>query len=104
MDKEKTLNKPQAILFDMDGTLFKTESLLLPAHQRLFDKLREEGLYTAPTPPAERMMGSLGMLLEDIWKVVMPDGSERAHARANELLLQLELRGSRQGTPSSIPA
>lgn len=103
MDKEKTLNKPQAILFDMDGTLFKTESLLLPAHQRLFDKLREEGLYTAPTPPAERMMGSLGMLLEDIWKVVMPDGSERAHARANELLLQLELEGLKAGNTELYP-
>lgn len=82
---------PEAILFDLDGTLFKTETLLESVHHRVFDTLRREGLYTRPTPPLERMYGSLGMLLEDIWKRVMPDGSAAAHARANELLLQYEL-------------
>lgn len=104
MDKDNTLRKPQAMIFDMDGTLFQTETVLLPAYHRLFDTLREEGLYTAPTPPEERILGSLGMLLEEIWKIVMPDGSERAHERANELLLQLELEGLQGGDTLLYPA
>lgn len=70
------LNKPEAIVFDMDGTLFQTESLLLPAYHKMFDILREEGLYVGPTPPEERILSSLGMLLADIWKKVMPEADE----------------------------
>lgn len=103
MSNPNKLTKPEAMIFDMDGTLFQTESVLLPAYHKLFDTLRSEGLYTSPTPPEERMLGSLGMLLEDIWKVVMPDGSVQAHNRANELLLQLELEGLAGGETLLYP-
>lgn len=89
------LNQPEAIVFDMDGTLFQTESLLLPAYHKMFDILREEGLHSGPTPPEERILGSLGMLLADIWKNVMPEADEAVHRRADELLLQLEIEGWR---------
>ncbi|NUU63873.1 HAD family hydrolase [Paenibacillus agri] len=91
------LKKPEAIIFDMDGTLFQTESLLLPAYHKMFDILREEGLYTGPTPPEERILGSLGMLLDQIWKIVMPEAGENVHRRADELLLQLEIEGLEAG-------
>lgn len=103
MNKEKVLLKPEAMIFDMDGTLFQTETLLLPAYQQLFDTLRAEGHFEGETPPEERMLGSLGMLLEDIWKVVMPEASEAAHRRADELLLQLEIEGLDQGSSQLYP-
>ncbi|GGG04108.1 MTA/SAH nucleosidase [Paenibacillus albidus] len=95
--KAPKLKKPEAMVFDMDGTLFQTESLLLPAYHKMFDVLREEGLYTAPTPPEERILGSLGMLLADIWKNVMPEADEQVHRRADELLLKLEIEGLEAG-------
>jgi phosphoglycolate phosphatase len=82
---------PQAILFDLDGTLFQTETLLETVHRRVFETLREEGLYVKPLPSIDTLLGSLGMLLSDIWKKVMPDGSPQAHERANVLLLQYEM-------------
>ncbi|AIQ51821.1 HAD family hydrolase [Paenibacillus sp. FSL R7-0331] len=91
------LKKPEAIVFDMDGTLFQTESLLLPAYHKMFDILREEGLYAGPTPPEERILGSLGMLLAQIWHNVMPEADEAVHRRADELLLQLEIEGLEAG-------
>ncbi|WP_252863269.1 HAD family hydrolase [Paenibacillus riograndensis] len=91
------LKKPEAIIFDMDGTLFQTESLLLPAYHKMFDILRAEGLYAGPTPPEERILSSLGMLLSQIWKNVMPDAGEAVHRRADELLLQLEIEGLEAG-------
>ncbi len=41
------ITKPEAMIFDLDGTLFQTETLLLPAYRATFDRLREEGLYEA---------------------------------------------------------
>lgn len=63
----------------------------------MFDILREEGLYVGPTPPEERILGCLGMLLADIWKNVMPEADEAVHRRADELLLQLEIEGLEAG-------
>jgi len=87
------LQTPEAMIFDMDGTLFQTETLLERVHERVFRQLREEGLYVNDMPPVERLLGCLGMLLEDIWRSVMPDGSPEAHRRADELLLQYEMEG-----------
>lgn len=87
------LQTPEAMIFDMDGTLFQTETLLERVHERVFRQLREKGLYVNDMPPVERLLGCLGMLLEDIWRSVMPDGSPEAHRRADELLLQYEMEG-----------
>ncbi|MDG0813750.1 HAD family hydrolase [Cohnella rhizosphaerae] len=93
----KPYDLPEAMLFDLDGTLFRTETLLEEVHRRVFATLREEGLYLSPEPPVERLLGSLGMLLEHIWQKVMPDGSQAAQDRANELLLQYELEELERG-------
>ncbi|QAY65100.1 HAD family hydrolase [Paenibacillus protaetiae] len=90
------LTKPEAVIFDMDGTLFETDTLLRGVHENIFRTLREEGLY-GETPPVERLLGCLGMLLDDIWLKVMPDASEAARDRANELLLQYEIEGLEAG-------
>ncbi|MFC5402137.1 HAD family hydrolase [Cohnella soli] len=82
---------PEAMIFDLDGTLFQTETLLETVHRRVFETLREEDLYALPTPPIDTLLGSLGMLLSDIWKRVMPEGTPEAHERANALLLQYEM-------------
>lgn len=88
---QQVLHPPEALIFDMDGTLLETATLLERVHDRLFRQLREEGLYLQETPPVERLLGSLGMLLDDIWQIVMPDGSDAARKRADELLLRYEL-------------
>lgn len=97
------LQKPEAMIFDMDGTLFKTETLLIPAYHQLFDRLREEKMYEGETPPEELMLSCLGMLLEDIWKKVIPDCSEAVHRRADELLLELELSGLKEYSTELYP-
>lgn len=82
---------PEAVIFDLDGTLFQTETLLETVHRRVFETLRSEGLYEKPLPSIDILLGSLGMVLSDIWKRVMPDGSPEAHERANVLMLQYEM-------------
>ncbi|MDU4696444.1 MULTISPECIES: HAD family hydrolase [Paenibacillus] len=87
------LPKPEAMIFDMDGTLFKTETLLIPVFHKVFDQLRAEGLYAGETPPEELILSCLGMLLPDIWRRVIPNHGETVHRRADELLLEYELGG-----------
>ncbi|MCM3783227.1 HAD hydrolase-like protein [Neobacillus mesonae] len=91
------------MIFDMDGTLFQTESLLIPVYHKMFDILREEGHHQGETPPEELILSSLGMLLPDIWKRVIPNSTEAAKLRADELLLQLELEGLEQGVGVLYP-
>jgi phosphoglycolate phosphatase len=82
---------PEAMIFDLDGTLFQTETVLIPAYNRMFDQLRVEGLHEGETPDISLILGSLGMLLSDIWLRVMPNASPVVQARANVLLLQYQL-------------
>lgn len=94
---------PEAAIFDLDGTLFQTETLLETVHRRVFGTLRDEGLYAKPLPPIDALLGSLGMLLSDIWKKVMPDGSPEAHERANELMLRYEMEELGTGRGNLYP-
>jgi phosphoglycolate phosphatase len=94
---------PEAMIFDLDGTLFQTETLLLPAYHRLFEQLRNEGLYVGDTPDSSLILGSLGMLLADIWARVIPNASAQVHERANELLLQYQMDELRQGVGALYP-
>jgi phosphoglycolate phosphatase len=89
---------PEAMLFDLDGTLFRTETLLLPAYHATFDQLRLEGLYHGATPPEERILGALGMLLEHIWEKVMPGASSETRQRADILLLQHQMDRLHRGS------
>ncbi|CAM3404309.1 HAD family hydrolase [Saccharibacillus brassicae] len=103
MQNEKRLRQPEAMIFDMDGTLFQTETALLPAYHRMFDVLRAEGLYTGETPPERLILGSLGMLLEEIWQIVIPDADENVRSRANDLLLELQLEVLKGGEALLYP-
>lgn len=95
--------KPEAMIFDLDGTLFKTESILLSAYHRVFDTLRAEGLHHGATPPEERILSSLGMLLAQIWLRMMPDSTEAARRRADELLVAYQAEELAEGRGELYP-
>lgn len=99
----KKLPQPEAMIFDLDGTLFKTETLLIPAYHSTFNQLREEGLFVGETPPDERILSSLGLLLEQIWKNVMPNQSKQTHRRADKLLLHYQTEGLKAGMGELYP-
>ncbi|MFB6367155.1 HAD family hydrolase [Paenibacillus elgii] len=88
---------PEAMIFDLDGTLFQTETLLLPAYHATFEQLRAEGLFQGETPDEKHILSGLGMLLEHIWQLVMPDVDVTVHRRADELLLKLQVEGMARG-------
>jgi phosphoglycolate phosphatase-like HAD superfamily hydrolase len=97
------LTVPEALIFDMDGTLFQTETLLLPSYERMFDRLRAEGVFEGPTPPESIILGSLGLLLRDIWKKVLPEHDEAVHRRADVILLEEQMAGLENGVGVLYP-
>jgi phosphoglycolate phosphatase len=97
------LVQPEAMIFDLDGTLFKTETSIIPAYHAAFEQLRQEGLFSGETPPDERILGSLGMLLEQIWENVMPEASQETRSRADELLLHYQVEGLKKGIGELYP-
>jgi len=100
---ERTKGYPEAMIFDLDGTLFQSETLLISTYPRVFDQLRKEGLYEGATPDQSLILSSLGMLLADIWKRVMPHRSVQVHERANELLLAYQLDELNKGVGELYP-
>lgn len=95
--------KPEAMIFDMDGTLFQTETLLIPAYHATFDEMRREGTFTDKTPDEEIMIGCLGMLLPEIWRRVLPDADERVRQRADELFVKYALEYLEKGYGEFYP-
>lgn len=94
---------PEAILFDLDGTLFRTETLSIPAYHATFDQMKCEGSYHGETPPEGIFLGSLGLLLHEIWARVLPDASLDTRARADELLIHHQLRLLQEGYGEMYP-
>lgn len=103
IDSKAAASQPQAFIFDMDGTLFETETILTGVHERIFRTLREEGLYTEPAPPIDKLLGCLGMLLEDIWQTIMPNSTDAARERADILMLQYEIEALEAGEGRLYP-
>ena len=96
-------SRPETMLFDLDGTLFETETISVPAYHATFDHLRREGTYKGETPPVERFLGGLGLLLEQIWARVMPDAGTDVHRRADELMLHYQMEALKRGDGRLYP-
>lgn len=88
-----TRKMPDAIFFDIDGTLFETESVLDEAFKQSFQEAVEQSLYTGRVPNVEEFHACLGMLLEDIWPKLIPDATEGAIDFINTRLVDLEVDG-----------
>lgn len=97
-----TVEKPESMIFDLDGTLFKTETLLLPAfHVSLTQMIQETG-YEGPVPEDREVLGTLGMLMDEIWKRLLPGCTPEQIDRMNELLAYHELSGLESGEESLL--
>lgn len=95
MSKER--KQPEAMFFDMDGTLFRTETLILSAYHAAFDQMRQEGSYEGETPADDLILSTLGMLLDEIWARVLPEASLEVRSRVDELLLRYQLDALERG-------
>lgn len=76
-----------AILFDMDGTLFKTEKILAGALEKTFNYLREKGEWEGEAP-FEECKNLLGATLEELWRTLLPKSTDAVRKEADRLFLE----------------
>jgi HAD superfamily hydrolase (TIGR01549 family) len=91
------LHTPTAMLFDLDGTLFRSESILEPAYDKTFEVLKAEGHFVGETPPVAIMLSCLGMVLDEIWERIWPGMPEQTKRYADVLFMRFQLEQLEQG-------
>ena len=97
------MKQPQALIFDMDGTLFKTESILDHTYHQTFQTLKEKEIFEKEVPAVARMYAGIGDVLSDIWQDLLPDVSTDIHEYAADLMLEYELTAIRTGKGELYP-
>jgi phosphoglycolate phosphatase len=97
-------NRPfEAVIFDVDGTLFQTELVAMPAFKRTFEKLKQKGLYHGDIPSDDQITSCFGMTIPELWETLLPDASMDVRDQANELLAKEELFLLEQGEGALYP-
>lgn len=92
-----TTHPIQAVIFDVDGTLYQTERVAVPAFRRTFEDLRNEGLYDGETPSEDRILSCFGMTIPELWETLLPDADMNVRDRANEMLAHHEIALMKEG-------
>ncbi|BCJ87373.1 HAD family hydrolase [Effusibacillus dendaii] len=81
----------EAFVFDLDGTLFQTEMVAVPAFQHKLQRLQIEGLFRNPIPDESEITKWFGLTTDEIWSRLLPDVAESDRKKADDMLLD---RGS----------
>lgn len=76
----------KALIFDMDGTLFQTATVLEPALDDTFHYLRSVGKWKGATP-IEGYRRIMGVPLPEVWATLMPDHADDVRRETDELFL-----------------
>lgn len=93
----------RTIIFDLDGTLFQTEELAVPAFRDTISRLRDEGLYSGPGHSDVRLLSMFGKTNTEIWAELLPGVPAGTVAKADEYMLYYELLRLRQGKGGPYP-
>jgi phosphoglycolate phosphatase-like HAD superfamily hydrolase len=93
----------RTIIFDLDGTLFQTEGLAVPAFRDTIHRLRDEGMYNGPEHSEEVLLSMFGKTNSQIWAELLPAVSAEVVAKADEYMLYYELLRLHQGQGAPYP-
>ncbi|WP_240512054.1 HAD family hydrolase [Paludifilum halophilum] len=98
-----TFNGDKDLIFDMDGTLFQTETVAVPAFRRTFQRLRVSGRVQGERPTDERVCSVFGKTPPEIWDRLLPGSSEEVKEQADQWWLQDELDCLSEGMGALYP-
>ena len=63
----------QNIIFDMDGTLYSSEDMILPTYERGIANFKKENIHVdVPYPTLEKIVSLLGFPIHDIYSTLFP--------------------------------
>jgi len=84
-----TKRKPDALIFDVDGTLFRSESIAKKAYERTVKHLLDQQI-RIQMPPVEKYYSCLGMTTEEIWNTLLPNESQEVKDYVDDTLGKME--------------
>lgn len=96
-------SKATAIVFDLDGTLFHTETVAIPAFRSTFDRLHREGLTKLPLPPDDILNLSYGYTWDVIWERLLPGHDREIQFMASRYMDFYELEVIKKGLGKLYP-
>ncbi|MFS0689674.1 HAD hydrolase-like protein [Sporosarcina sp. 179-K 8C2 HS] len=92
----------QSFIFDMDGTLFQTDSILELALDDTFEHLRSIDKWNSATP-IEMYREIMGVPLPIVWETLMPNHSMEERELADAYFLERLLEKIRNGNGALYP-
>ncbi len=90
------------MIFDMDGTLFQTDTILELSLEETFNYLRSRGLWVKQTPINE-YREIMGVPLQVVWETLLPDHSNEIRAKANVIFQEKLIENINAGKGALYP-
>ncbi|TRZ38612.1 HAD family hydrolase [Niallia circulans] len=91
-----------AVIFDMDGTLFQTNTILELSLEDAFQCLREKNLWNDKTP-IEKYREIMGVPLPQVWEALLPQHSKEVRAGTDAYFLERLVENIRNGKGALYP-
>ncbi|WP_337874335.1 HAD hydrolase-like protein [Exiguobacterium sp.] len=85
-----------ALIFDMDGTLFRTDLILELALDETFDYLRSEEKWIGPTP-IDQYRNIMGVPLPVVWNTLLPQYDEQTREEVDAYFLTRLIKNIQNG-------
>lgn len=92
----------QAVIFDMDGTLFQTDKILELSLDDAFEVLRAMNQWTGATP-IEQYRDIMGVPLPKVWETLLPEHSLEVREQTDAYFLERLIENIRKGQGSLYP-
>ncbi|MFT4402060.1 HAD hydrolase-like protein [Bacillus sp. SW14] len=92
----------RSLIFDMDGTLFQTDTILELSLDDAFDYLRSLGQWDTATP-IEKYREIMGVPLPEVWKILLPNHSIEIREKMDAYFLERLIANINQGKGALYP-
>ena len=93
----------KACIFDLDGTLFQTERIAVPAFAKAFQDLRRQGKIEEDLPTEAEILSTFGLKGDQIWAKLLPTATPSLRKEADQLLLKYEKELINEGMGKFYP-
>ncbi|REB07359.1 HAD family hydrolase [Sporosarcina sp. BI001-red] len=92
----------QALIFDMDGTLFQTDKILELSLEDTFNHLRHQNRWDSITP-IDTYREIMGVPLPKVWEALLPDHSIAEREQTDSYFLERLIENIRSGNGALYP-
>ncbi|WP_377865388.1 HAD family hydrolase [Bacillus sp. R86525] len=92
----------QALIFDMDGTLFQTDKILELSLDDTFDHLRSLQLWDAEAP-IDKYREIMGVPLPKVWETLLPNHSNEVREQTDAYFLERLIENIKSGNGALYP-